>query len=190
MGIVDVDALAVLPVTAASASAAFARASDPSGDDAERRRHLAFLEVTLSAVRELLDGCDRETARLAGELDRRCVVGAPCRGASAICHRCLAPPMTSSSGMVRCSRCGTAIEVSMADRPCPEPSTVLVQDLTGAEQALCLAHAAGAARRVHHLSVVAASRHSRVVLGEAATESCVISRRARRLADVSAVATP
>lgn len=189
MGIVDVDALAVLPVTAASASAAFARASDPSRDDAERRRHLAFLEVRLCAVRELLDGCDRETSRLAEELDRR-AVGAPCRGASAICRRCLAAPMNAPSGVVRCSRCGSAIEVSVADRPCPEPATVLVRDLTGAEQTLCLAHAAGAARQVHHLSVIAASRYSRAVLSEVSSASCVISRRARRLADAAAVATP
>ena len=77
--------------------------------------------------------------------------------------------MNSSSGVVRCNRCGSAIEVSMADRPCPEAATVLVRDLTGAEQALCLAHAAGAAREVHQLSVVAASRYSRAVLGEVAT---------------------
>jgi hypothetical protein len=189
VGIVEVDALAVLPVTAASASAAFARASDPSRDDTERRRHLAFLEVTLSAVRELLDGCDRETARLAGELDGR-AVGARCRGASAICRRCVTAPLTASSGVVRCSRCGSTIAVSVHIGPCPEPSTVLVRDLTGAEQALCLAHAAGAARQVHHLSVIAASRYSRAVLSEVTSASCVISRRARRLVDAAPVATP
>ena len=188
MGIVAVDALAVLPVTAASASAAFARASDPRRDDVERRKHLAFLLNTLSAVRKLLDSCDQATARLAGELDRP-AVGPPCGGASAVCRRCLDAPSTSSSGVVRCSRCGTAIGVSTADSPCPQPATVLVRDLTGAEQALCLSHAAAAARQVQHLSVIAASRHSRAVLNEAATASCVISRRTCRLADAAAVAT-
>ena len=59
MGFVDVDALAVLPVTAATASAAFARASDPSRDDAERRKHLALLEVSLCAVRDSLTAAIR-----------------------------------------------------------------------------------------------------------------------------------
>ncbi len=73
---------------------------------------------------------------------------------------------------------------------CPHAATVVVRDLTGAEQALCLSHATVAVRQVHRLAVVAASRHSRAVLAEVAAGSCVIGRRARRLADAAAAATP
>lgn len=87
MGLVNVDPLRVLPVTAASASAAFARASDPARDDGERREHLMVLEVTLAAVRELLNSWEQETARLAGQLDRpiaaaRAAAARQCAGAA------------------------------------------------------------------------------------------------------------
>lgn len=147
MGLVDVDPLAVLPVTAASASAAFARASDPAGDEVVRREHLAILQVTLTAARRLLDGCDRAAARVAEELDGR-PRAELCRGAT-----------------------------------CQAAGAVVVRDLTGAEQALCVSHAAVAVQKVDQLVVVAASRHSRALLAELANTGCIVGRRVRRLAE-------
>ncbi len=171
MGLVDVDPLAVLPVTAASASVGFARASDPRRDDAERRQQLTILEVRLAAVRKLLDSCEQETARLAGQLDRP-VGEAPYQGAQAVSDHC--------------RRCSSTVETLMGSARCPDAAAVVLRDLTGDEQALCLRHAAAAVRQVHHLLIVAASRHSRAVLGESAAGSCLVSRRLDRLADAAA----
>lgn len=70
MGIVDFDPLAVLPVTAAAASAAYARAVDLNHSADDRRRHLESLERTPASVDRLLDRCQQESARLASELSR------------------------------------------------------------------------------------------------------------------------
>ena len=182
MGLVDVDPLAVLPVTAASASAAFARASDPGRDDAERRQQLTFLEETLAALRKLLDNCAEETARLAGQL--RSVGDAPHQGVGAVCASSLGDPPHTSRGSSPCRRCRSTVEPSVEDAPCPEIAAVVVRDLAGDEQALCLSLAAVAVRRVHHLSVVAGSRYSRAVLADV-TASCVVSGRVPRLADAA-----
>lgn len=188
MGLVDVDPLAVLPVTAASASAAYARASDPARDRVERQEQLTFLEITLSVVRELLDSCDQQTARLAAELRRDCG-GARCAGVSTLCRRCLGAPLDCSAGVGHCRRCGSNIDVPLRKGPCPEPATVVMCDAAGAEQVLCLPHAASAVREVDHVTVVAASRHCRAALAEIAAESCVISRRGRRLPDAAGAAS-
>jgi hypothetical protein len=188
MGRDDVDPLAVLPLTAASASAAFARASDPWRDDAERRQQLTFLEVTLAALRELLDRCEQETARLAGQMDRR-IGEAPCQGARAVCGRSLGEPFEASRGTGQSRKCSSTVEPSMESARCPDAAAVVLRDLTGDEQALCLSHAAVAVRRVHHLSVVAASRYSRAVLSDVAAASCTISRRVQRLADATGAAS-
>lgn len=153
MGLVAIDPLAVLPVTAASASAAFARASDPGADETERRHQLSLLQVTLEAVRRLLDSCDQEVARLAAALDSRPGL-VPCGGASSLCRHCLGEPLNSSDVIGRCRRCGR-------DQKVP---------------------AAGAARQVDQLAIVDASRHSRAVLAEVANASCIIGQRANRLA--------
>lgn len=188
MGLVNVDPLSVLPVMAASASAAFARASDPARDDAERREHLTFLQVKLAAVRELLDSCEQETASLAGHLNRR-TGGAPCRGALAVCRRCPGEPLDASFGVGHCPRCGWAVGLPAGGSQCAEAGTVVLRDITGEEQALCLSHAADAVRHAHHLSVVVASRRSRAVLAESSVASCVISSRLPRLGDLAGVAS-
>ncbi len=143
MGLVDVDPLAVLPIAAASASAAFARASDPGRDDAERRRQLTFLEETLVALRKLLDNCAEETARLAGQLDRP-VGNAPHQGLPAVCARCCGGAPHPSHGSGRCRHCRSTAEPSPEDARCPDAAAVVVRDLTGDEQALCLSHAIAA----------------------------------------------
>lgn len=188
MGLVDVDPLAVLPVTAASASAAYARASDPARDNVERQEQLTFLEITLSVVRELLDSCDQQTARLAAELCRS-RGGARCAGVSALCRRCLGAPLDCSAGVGHCRRCGSTTDLPLRKSPCPEPATVVMCDVGGAEQVLCLPHAASAVREVDHVAVVAASRHSRAALAEVAAETCVISRRGSRLSDAAGAAS-
>jgi hypothetical protein len=78
----EADPLAVLPVTAATASAAFARAADPGRDHLERQQQLAVLETSLDSVVRLLDRCRQEAARLAGALAEECRVvdACPVRG--------------------------------------------------------------------------------------------------------------
>ena len=187
MRLVDVDPLAVLPVTAAAASAAFARASDPARDDDERREHLPLLQVTLGAVRKLLDSGEQETARLAGQLDRP-IAGAPCCGTPVGDRRGLPERLDASPGVNHRCCCRPPVALPMGSVSCPDPVAVMLRDFTGAEQALCLSHAAVAVRQVHRLAVFAASRHSRAVLAEVAAGSCVISRRGRRLADAAGAA--
>jgi hypothetical protein len=185
MRLVDVDPLAVLPVTAASASAAYARASDPARDDVERQEQLTSLEITLSVVRELLDSCDQQTARLAAELYRN-RGGVRCAGVSALCRRCLGAHVDCSAGAGHCRRCGATTVLPLPNVPCPELATVVVLgDAGGAEQVLCLPHAASAVREVDHVTVVAASRYCRATLAEIAAETCVISRRGSRLSDAA-----
>ena len=188
MGLVHVNALAVLPVAAASASAAYARASDPSRDHVERQEQLSFLKVTLSVVRELLDSCDQQTARLAAELCRS-RGGSRCAGVSALCRRCLGAPLDCSAGVGHCRRCGSTTDLPLPNFPCPEPAKVVMCDAGGAEQVLCLPHAASAVREVDHVAVVAASRHCRAALAEVAGETCVISRRGSRLSDAAGAAS-
>jgi hypothetical protein len=120
MGLVDVDPLALLPVTAAAASAAYARASDPARDDDERQEQLTFLEITLSAVWELLDSCDQHTARLAAELCRSRGAGR-CEGVSALCRRCLGAHLECSAGVGHCRRCGSTIDLPLRKLPVPSP---------------------------------------------------------------------
>lgn len=182
MGLVDPDPLAVLPVRAASASAAFARACDPRRDSSERCDHLSSLELTLASFRRLLDDCEQATARLAAEV-RSPDVAAPCSGPSQYLRHC-ADGAADCSGRVDCRRsCDWGIEPLRGGGPCSEPGVVTVRDLAGSQKVLCLSHAADAVREVDHLSIVAASRSSRAILAEVAGATCVVSRRATRLAE-------
>ena len=74
MGVVEVDPLAVLPIIAAAASAAFARATDPGRDSTERQGQLRSLRSLLASVRRQLDESEQAVARLTTELGsiRRC----------------------------------------------------------------------------------------------------------------------
>jgi len=65
---VEADPLAVLPLTAASASAAFARATDPGREMTERQEQLRSLRSILASVRRQLDQSDQAVARLTTEL--------------------------------------------------------------------------------------------------------------------------
>jgi hypothetical protein len=180
MVLVDPDPLAVLPVRAASASAAFARACDPRRDSSERCDHLKSLELTLSSLRQLLDRCEQATAQLAAEV-RTPDGAAPCTAPSGSCRHCLggAP---GCSDPVDCGRsCDSGIERRHVGRRCGEPAVVTVRDLAGTQKVLCLTHAEDAVRKVDHLSIVAASRSSRAILAEVAGATCVVNRRATRL---------
>lgn len=181
MGLVDPDPLAVLPVRAASASAAFARACDPRRDRAERREHLRSLELILTAVRELLRRCEQEAARLAAEVDDL-DPATPCAGHERVCSHCHGAPGECSDAAV-CDR-GLGNECHKGGVRCGRPAAVTLREPIGVQQTLCLPHAAAAVRQLDPLVVVAASRSSRAVLAEAAGESCVVSRHRRLLADV------
>ncbi len=183
MGVVEVDPLAVLPITAASASAAFARAADPGRDLTERQEQVRSLRSMLASVRRQLDHSEQAVAKLTAELDStrswpRCSAG------GAVCRRCLGAPLSGSEGVGRCPLCERTVPLEAGRFACGEPSTVVMRDATGSEQALCLSHAAATIRHTPHLTIVSASRLDRAVLDEVAHESCVISRHLRPLVDV------
>lgn len=175
MEVVDVDPLAVLPVTAASASAAFARAADSSRDRDERQEQLRSLTTTLASVRRLLDRCEQVAAQLAVELDSTGCVGV-CAAEWPVCQGCPGVPLSYSAGVGRCPRCDRTVECARDRFACGESTTVVLRDATGTEQALCLSHAAATLRHITCLAVVTASRPARAVLGEVTGQSCVISR--------------
>jgi hypothetical protein len=56
-----------------------------------------------------------------------------------------------------------------------EPTTVVLRDAIGTEQALCLSHPAAALRHITCLTVVTTSRPARDVLGEVNGQNCVSS---------------
>lgn len=79
-------------------------------------------------------------------------------------------------GVDGCARCERTVRLDRGRLGCGEPSTVVLRDATGTEQALCLSHAAAAIRHTRYLAVVSASRPDQAALGEVAGESCVVRR--------------
>ena len=182
MGVVEVDPLAVLPITAAAASAAFARATDPGRHPNERQEQLRSLRSMLTTVRRHLDRCEQAAARLAAELDSA-DSGRTCSAGWAVCQHYPGAPVTRSAGIDGCPRCERTGRPDRGRLGCGELTTVVLRDATGAEQGMCLSHAAAAIRRTPHLAVLSASRPDRAVLGEVAGESCVARRHASLLLD-------
>lgn len=182
MGVVEVDPLAVLPITAAAASAAFARATDPGRDLNERQEQLRSLRSRLTMLRRHLDRCEQAVARLTAELDAA-VAARRCSATWAVCRHCPAAPVRRSAGVDGCPGCERTVRLDRGRQGCGEPSAVVLRDATGAEQALCLSHAAAAIRHTRYLAVVSASRADRAALGEVAGESCVVRRHVGLLLD-------
>ena len=182
MAVVVVDPLAVLPITAAAASAAFARATDPGRDLNERQEQLRSMSSMLTTVRRHLDRCEQAAAQLAAEPDSTLSWGT-CSAGWAVCRHYPGAPARRSAGVDDCPLCERTGRLDRGRLGCGELSTVVLRDATAVEQALCLSHAAAAIRRTPHLAVVSASRPDRAVLGEVAGESCVVSRRASLLLD-------
>lgn len=169
MAHVQEDRWGISLIIAASASSAFARASDPARDVRERRRDFATVGVKLAAVRERLEKCDREAAAAVGPHPEPGQRSSPEAGPRLVHKR-----PSSPAGVGRCQ-----------DRR----STVGVADGgIGREFLLGLTHTTSAVRMVSQLSVVIASRSSRAVLAEAAARSCVLKRRVRGQADVTGAA--
>lgn len=180
MGAVEVDPLAVLPISAASASAAFARAADSGRDLDERQEQLRSLRLMLTTVRRHLDLCEQAAARLAAELDST-LSGRRCSAGWEACRHYPAAPVRRSAGVPGCPECERTVRLDRGRLGCGEPSTVVLRDAAGAEQALCMSHAVAAIRRTRNLAVVSASRPDRGVLGEVAGERCVVRRHASPL---------
>ena len=182
MGVIEVDPLTVLPIIAAAASAAFARATDPGRDFTERQEQLRSLRSMLASVRRQLDESEQAVTRLTTELGsiRR---GQTCSTEGIVCRRCLVAPLSRSAGVGRCLRCQRTVQLDRDHFACEERATVVLRDATGTEQALCLPHAAAAIRHTRKLAVVSASRPDRAALGEVAGESCVIRRHVGLLVD-------
>jgi hypothetical protein len=179
----EADPLAVLPVTAATASAAFARAADPGRDHLERQQQLAVLETSLDSLALLLDRCQQEAARLARALAEESRTVDVCPVPWPVCRHCPGVPLSCSARVWRCQRCGRVNDVPPGSSRCLQPPNVTVRDHTHGEQAMCLSHAAAAVRQVQRLVVVSASRAERAVLAEVAGESSVVARHVPRLAD-------
>lgn len=179
MGLVEVDPLAVLPVHAATASAVFARACDPSRDPSERREQLRLLELTLTSIRELLDRGEQETARLARDMSGSdCAT--PCSSTLRGCRHSVGRAVHGEEDDGQhCASHGDG----QGDVACGERGVVIRRDADWMLRTLCLAHAAAAVREGGHLAVVAASRPTRAALAEVAGESCVVRRHMGRQAD-------
>lgn len=171
MTLIQVDPLAVLPVTAACASAAFARAADPARDHLERQRQLVRVDSSLASVGRLLDRCHQAAAELAAELAAPAI--GECGVPQAVCRSCLGVPLLCSGGLGQCRRCKRVTR--LPGKPgCPESPHVSVRDRTGAEQAMCVSHAAAAVRQIDGLVIVCASRADRAVLGDVGRESSIV----------------
>lgn len=183
MRLADTDPLAVLPVTAASASAAFARVVDAHRHHSERWQQLMVLQECLASMGRLLDCCHSETARLANELADCFPSTDPCPALWPVCRHCAGLLLSPSDERGGCPRCGRVTVLPPGGRSCEAPPTVKIRDSTGAEQVLCLSHAAAATRHVERVVVVSASRADRALLGEISREGNIVRRRVPRLSD-------
>jgi hypothetical protein len=183
MRLADTDPMAVLPVTAARASATFARVADAHHDLSERRQQLMVLQACLVSMGRLLDRCHSETALLASDLAELRPSPDRCLALWAVCGHCVGAPLSPSGERADCPRCGRITVLSPSGRSCGDPPSVKIRDSTGAEQMLCLSHAAAAIRHVERVVVVSASRADRAVLTEISNESNIVRRRVSRLSD-------
>ncbi len=183
MRLADTDPMAVLPVTAACVSATFARVTDAHRDHSERRQQLMVLQACLVSMGRLLDRCHAETARLASDLAELDPSSDRCLALWPVCGHCAGVPLSPLGERADCPRCGRITVLPPGGRSCEDLPTVKIRDSTGAQQMLCLSHAAAAIRHVDRLSVVSASRAERAVLIEISRESNVVRRRVSRLSD-------
>jgi len=183
MRLAETDPLAVLPVTAARASATFARVVDAHRHHGERREQLMVLQACLVSMDGLLERCHLETARLAADLAGVGPSTSPCPDPWPVCRHCVGVPLSLSGEGAQCGRCGRITFLPPDSRSCQDPPTVKIRDSTGGEQMLCLSHAAAAIRHVEGSAVVSTSRADRAVLNEVSQESNIVRRRVSRLSD-------
>jgi hypothetical protein len=181
MRLADTDPMAVLPVTAARASATFARVADARRGHSERRQQLMVLQACLASMDRLLDRCHSEATRLAHDLAELPPSTELCSALWLLCRDCAGVPLPLSGERAHCPRCGSITGLPPGRRICEDPPAVKIRDSTGAEQMLCLSHAAAAVRHVERLVVVSASRADRAVLTEISRESNIVRRRPPRL---------
>lgn len=124
MSIVEDDPLAVLPVTAAAASAAFARATDTTRGAVERQ--LAAVRRSLALAERLLERGESVVEQLAVQIERleRDQQGEPCTGVVPMCDRCIGVPLKRSGGVAVCLECGLVKELPQAESRCTESARV------------------------------------------------------------------
>jgi hypothetical protein len=183
MSFADTDPMAVLPVTAARASATFARVADAHRDDSERRQQLMVLEACLASMDRLLDRWHSEATRLADHLAELPPSTEPCPALWLVCRDCAGVPLALFRERAHCPRCGSITGLPPGRRSCEDPPTVKIRDSTGTEQILCLSHAAAAVRHVERLVVLSASRADRALLTEISRENNIVPWRVSRLSD-------
>jgi len=151
--------LASLHQMVEAASAALEQAADIGGDVRLRQERLRVAGQRLDAIGRLLERARRELATIAAEMVRASLPAGACGVAWPVCSQCPGVGLASSAGASWCPSCGTPGPPGSA-RPtylCTDRATVTVRDATGAEEAMCLSHAAGALRRVDRLTVVGAT---------------------------------
>jgi hypothetical protein len=183
MRLADSDPMAVLPVSAACASATFAVVADARHDLSERRQQLVVRQACLVSMGRLLDRCQSETAQLAKDLAELRSSNDPCPAAWPVCGHCGGVPLSLSGEHASYPRCDCVTVLPLGRRHCQDPPAVRIRDSTGMEQMLCLSHAAAAVRHVERLVIVSASRADRALLAETSRESNIVRRRVPRLSD-------
>jgi hypothetical protein len=183
VSLADTDPMAVLPVTAARASATFARVADVHRDHSERRQELMVLQACLVSMGQLLERCHSETAQLANDLAEPRPSEDRCLAIWLVCRHCAGVPLSLSGEHACGPRCGRITVLPPRRRGCEHPPAVKIRDSTGAEQMLCLSHAAAVVRQVDRFVVVSASRADRAVLTETSGESNIVRQRVLRLSD-------
>jgi hypothetical protein len=142
-----------------AACTALDQAADLRRDVRARQQLLRTAEQRLDAVDRLLERSRRELAGIAAELVRASLPEGACGAPWPDCARCLGVGLVASAGTSWCPSCGSPDGPTAAGPAylCPERATVTVRDAGGAEQALCLSHAAGALRRIDQVTVVRAT---------------------------------
>jgi len=142
-----------------AASAALEQAAGNGSDVRLRQEQLRVAEQHLDTVGQLLERARRELAALAAEMVRGSLPDGTCGVAWPVCSHCLGVGLASSAGSSWCPSCGRLGPPGSAQPTylCTEPAKVTVRDATGAEEEMCLSHAAGALRRVDLLTIVRAT---------------------------------
>jgi hypothetical protein len=152
-------ALEKLREIVAAACTALEDAAHLGCDVAFRREQLAAVEAHLDHAARMVERGRQELTTVATEIIRASLPDDACGAPRAACTRCLGTELMASGGKTWCPACGrkSGVAAGRATYLCAERATVTMRDTTGAEAAMCLSHAAGAARHIRGLTVIDAT---------------------------------
>lgn len=141
-----------------AACAALEDAAHLGQDVRFRQAQLSAVEAHLDEAARLVEQSRQELTSVAAEIIRASLPGDACGAPWAACARCLGTGLTASAGKSWCPSCGRSGGAAAARSTylCTERATVTMRDSTGAEAAMCVSHAAGAARDIAGLTVIKA----------------------------------